>query len=84
VSAFHVIFNAGEIRRGRAPSWGNKIFLAVSDEAVSRICAGCDSQIATTGMVALSYVHKVSEKVSVFHVIFNAYIFFHFYSSFIT
>jgi len=23
-------------------SWGNKIFLAVSDEAVSRICAGCD------------------------------------------
>jgi hypothetical protein len=42
------------------------------------------AQIATTGMVSLSYVQKVSEKVSVFHVIFNAYIFFRFYSSFIT
>jgi hypothetical protein len=42
------------------------------------------AQIATTGMVALSYVQKVSEKVSVFHIVFNDYIFFHFYSSFIT
>jgi len=42
------------------------------------------AQIATTGMVALSYVHKVSEKVSVFHVVFNAYIFFRFYNSFAT
>ena len=42
------------------------------------------AQIATTGMVPLSYVHKVSEKVSVFYVVFSAYIFFHFYSSFVT
>jgi len=42
------------------------------------------AQIATTRVVALSYVHKVSEKMTVFHVIFNAYIFFHLYSSFIT
>ena len=42
------------------------------------------AQIANTGMVALSYVHKVSEKVSVFHVVFNAYIFSRFYNSFAT
>lgn len=54
---------------------GNKIFLSVSDVVSHIYVQVATAQIATTGMVALSYVQKVSEKASFFHIIFNTYIF---------
>lgn len=50
---------------------GNKIFLSVSDVVSHIYVQVATAQIATTGMVALSYVQKVSEKASFFHIIFN-------------